>query len=302
PREPREPRAPRERAANDAREQQQVDLPLGADSTQPENGVPTEGADGAAPRSRRRRGGRRERGERRPEGAEGVAIGDVAAVEGDIEGVTAAANEAPVDLTDAQAPLALAAAEPLEEAPVFVPAAEQVTPVDIVARAEPVAAVIEETPAHVEAPAHIQAPEHVDAPEQVEVPAPAVMSVAEADAVEQISPEPVQAAPVIDIPVVVDVPVVRSAPPVTDSAESTLVRAMESIGSPPIQAAPAPVAAPADLQSSLDASGLVMVETQPGSNADQAAIEPEPVLLGRRRRQAPVIASEPMQQVETRGE
>ena len=28
----------------------------------------------------------------------------------------------------------------------------------------------------------------------------------------------------------------------------------------------------------------------------------EPVLLGRRRRQAPVIANEPMQQVETRGE
>ncbi|WP_439536142.1 Rne/Rng family ribonuclease [Methyloversatilis sp.] len=291
PREPREPRAPRERAANDAREQQQVDLPLGADSTQPENGVPTEGAEGGAPRSRRRRGGRRERGERRPEGAEAGAIGDVAAVEGDIEGVTAAANEAPVDPTEAQAPLALtAAAEPVLDAPSPVPAAVQDAPADIVARAEPVVAVIEEAPVQAEAPV------------QIEVPAPAVMTVAEADAVEQIPPEPVQAAPVVDTPVVADVPVVRVAPPVTDSAESTLVRAMESMGSSPIQVAPAPVAAPIDLQTSLDASGLVMVETQPGSGAGQAPIEPEPVLLGRRRRQAPVIASEPMQQVETRGE
>ncbi|OYW32691.1 MAG: hypothetical protein B7Z51_02805 [Methyloversatilis sp. 12-65-5] len=284
PREPREPRAPRERAANDAREQQQVDLPLGADSTQPENGVPTEGTDGAAPRSRRRRGGRRERGERRPEGAEAGAIGDVAAVEGDIEGVAAAANEAPVDLTDAQAPLALAATEPVVEASVFVPAVEKDALADVVVNVEPVEAVIEE------------------APMQTEVAAPAVMTVAEADAVEQISPEPVQAAPVIDTPIVADVPVVRPAPPVTDSAESTLVRAMESMGSSPIEVAPAPVAAPVDLQSSLDASGLVMVETQPGNSAGQAPIEPEPVLLGRRRRQATVIASEPMQQVETRGE
>ena len=204
--------------------------------------------------------------------------------------MTAAANEAPVDLTDAQAPLALAAAEPVVDAPAPAPAAVQDAPADIVASAEPVVAVIEEAPVQTEAPV------------QIEVPAPAVMTVAEADAVEQISPEPVQAAPVIDTPVVADVPVVRVAPPVTDSAESTLVRAMESMGSSPIQVAPTPVAAPVDLQTSLDASGLVMVETQPGSGAGQAPIESEPVLLGRRRRQAPVIANEPMQQVETRGE
>ncbi|HEY9192935.1 MAG TPA: Rne/Rng family ribonuclease, partial [Methyloversatilis sp.] len=62
PREPREPRAPRERAANDGREPQQADLPLNGASTQPDGTPPMEGAEGAAPRSRRRRGGRREIG------------------------------------------------------------------------------------------------------------------------------------------------------------------------------------------------------------------------------------------------
>jgi len=67
--------------------------------------------------------------------------------------------------------------------------------------------------------------------------------------------------------------------------------------------APAPVVAPAaDLQSTLADSGLVMVET----SAERAAgIEPvivEQPQLGRRRRPAPVIADEPMQQVETRNE
>ncbi|MFX5839551.1 hypothetical protein ABTE60_19785, partial [Acinetobacter baumannii] len=61
--------------------------------------------------------------------------------------------------------------------------------------------------------------------------------------------------------------------------------------------APAPVVAPAaDLQSTLADSGLVMVET----SAERAAgIEPvivEQPQLGRRRRPAPVIANEPMQQ------
>lgn len=103
-------------------------------------------------------------------------------------------------------------------------------------------------------------------------------------------------APVVDQPA-------QIAASLNDAGESTLVRAMESFGSTPQPSAPAPVVAPAaDLQSTLADSGLVMVET----SAERAAgIEPvivEQPQLGRRRRPAPVIANEPMQQVETRNE
>ncbi|MCV4939357.1 hypothetical protein OFC17_31740, partial [Escherichia coli] len=65
--------------------------------------------------------------------------------------------------------------------------------------------------------------------------------------------------------------------PQTDSSESTLVRAMESLGSF-APAAPAPVPAP-DLKSSLSSSGLVMVETS--ATASVAPVEVEQTPLGR---------------------
>ena len=224
---------------------------------------------------------------------------DVAAIEGDIEGVSVAANEAPVDLPEAQSSFALSQSElmmisePVVEVPVATVASERA---DNEVAFEPVP--VEVTAA----PVIEQVVDHA-APVQVEVPAPAVMSVAEMEATEVIrdeaQPEPAYTAPVV----------VEAAPaPLTDSSESTLVRAMESFGSAPVQQAPAPVAevpappaaAPVisavDLKSSLDASGLVLVETQSAA----PPIEVEQVQLGRRRRQAPVIPDEPMQQVETR--
>lgn len=77
---------------------------------------------------------------------------------------------------------------------------------------------------------------------------------------------------------------------------------MESLGATPQSSAQAPVVfAAADLRSTLADSGLVMVET---SAEHVARVEPvvEQPQLGRRRRPAPVIANEPMQQVETRKE
>jgi ribonuclease E len=302
PRPPREPRAPRERAANDGREQQQADLPLNAqnalvaDSTQPENPPSADGAEGTAPRSRRRRGGRRERGERRPDGAEGGAIADVAAVEGDIEGVTAAANEAPASTLESQASLPLPVSEPMAARPADAATIEPETS----------SAPVEEVPP----PAHA-------APVQREVPPPAVMPSAGAEAAEAIheaaeateaasaetaafEPASIALAPVE--PAAIEAPVAAVAPALTDSSESTLVRAMENIGAAPAApTTPAPEeSAPIDLSAPLAASGLVMVETQPGSGA-AGATEPA-VQLGRRRRQAVVIPQEPMQQVETRDE
>lgn len=228
---------------------------------------------------------------------------EVAAIEGDIEGVSAAANEAPVGLPEAQSSFALSQSElmmisePVVEAPVEAVVSE---------RADN-GAVSEPAPVEVSAAPTIEQVVDHAAPVQVEVPAPAVMSVDEMEATEVIRDE-VQPEPA---PAHVEPVVVEAAPaPLNDSSESTLVRAMASFGSTPIEQAPAPApvaevpappaAAPVisavDLKSSLDASGLVLVETQSAA----APVEVEQVQLGRRRRQAPVIPDEPMQQVETR--
>ncbi|WP_026187954.1 Rne/Rng family ribonuclease [Methyloversatilis universalis] len=297
PREPREPRAPRERAANDGREQAvaqaaQTDLPLAA-ATGADVPAPAEGEEGAAAPRRRRRGGRRERGERRPDaateglnGAEGVAE---EAVEADLT-VAAAGNEATgtgaveaaapvstpvadtpaVELPAAAAPAAAQASLPLET-----PAA--VTSVDASAA---VAAVQEEARSEQPAADHSVAATVDSAPETA--------AVTVSEAVEAVVEPAVVAA------------VVEAAPaaPQTDSSESTLVRAMESLGSF-APAAPAPIPAP-DLKSSLSDSGLVMVETSAAAGVEPVEVEQTP--LGRRRRPAAVISAEPMQQVETRGE
>ncbi len=293
----REPREPRERAANDAREQQQAqtDLPLAAATgTQPENVAPAEGGEGAAPRSRRRRGGRRERGERRPDGVEG-AVADVAAVEGDLTVTDSAANEVPAAAVEAQAALPL-------DVPVAAPIAAEPAPLADAAPVTEVAAVVEAPVAPVVSAPMVSAPAApepaVVEPVAVDAPVtePVVAEVAALPVVE-VAAEPVAApAPVVDQPA-------QIAASLNDAGESTLVRAMESFGSTPQPSAPAPVVAPAaDLQSTLADSGLVMVET----SAERAAgIEPvivEQPQLGRRRRPAPVIANEPMQQVETRNE
>ncbi len=292
PREPREPRAPRERAANDGREQAaaQTDLPL-TEATGAEVPAPAEGVEGAAAPRRRRRGGRRERGERRPDtttegltGAEGAAD---EGVEADLP-VVAAANEAAVSVAaDTVAPVAdapvaeVATAEAQASLPLDTPAA--ITPVETEAVATPVQnePQAQPTPA---ADSVVQAAETV-----------ADTVTASASAVIESAVEPAVVEPAV-------VAAEEAAPtvPQTDSSESTLVRAMESLGGfAPAAPAPAPVAAP-DLKSSLSSSGLVMVETS--ATASVVPVEVEQTPLGRRRRPVAVISNEPMQQVETRGE
>jgi len=73
-----------------------------------------------------------------------------------------------------------------------------------------------------------------------------------------------------------------------------------------MEAAPAPAPQPAparlDPKEILESAGLQMVETN-AAKVRQAAIEPEPVQLGRPRREKPLVqpaASEELVQVETR--
>ena len=253
--------------------------------------APAEGVEGAAAPRRRRRGGRRERGERRPDtttegltGAEGAAD---EGVEADLP-VVAAANEAAVSVAaDTVAPVAdapvaeIATAEAQASLPLDTPAA--ITPVETEAVATPVQnePQAQPTPA---ADSVVQAAETV-----------ADTVTASASAVIEAAVEPAVVEPAV-------VAAEEAAPtvPQTDSSESTLVRAMESLGGfAPAAPAPAPVAAP-DLKSSLSNSGLVMVETS--ATASVAPVEVEQTPLGRRRRPAAVVSNEPMQQVETRGE
>ena len=65
--------------------------------------------------------------------------------------------------------------------------------------------------------------------------------------------------------------------------------------------AKAPASAPADLSSALEGSGLVMIETRAEAvKAFQPEAPSEPVQPVRRRRnRAPVVADEPLVQVET---
>ena len=77
---------------------------------------------------------------------------------------------------------------------------------------------------------------------------------------------------------------------------------VESVPTPPSAPAPAPVrtpAAPVNTTELLQSSGLVMIETD-ASKAHRLAPEPEPVQLGRPRRERPQAVEEPLQQVETK--
>ena len=299
PREPREPRAPRERAANDGREQAvaqaaQTDLPLTAD-TGAEVPAPAEGAEGAAAPRRRRRGGRRERGERRPDaateglvGAEGVAD---AGIEGELP-VAAVVNEAAdTGAVEAAAPVDTPVADtPAVESPAAAaPAAAQASlPLETPAAVTSVDASAAVAPVQEDARSEQPATDHAVAVMVDSAPETAAVAVSEAA---QAVVEPAVAAAVVEA---------APAAPQTDSSESTLVRAMESLGGF-APAAPAPTPAP-DLKTSLSDSGMVMVETSAARVAGVEPVEVEQTPLGRRRRPAAVISAEPMQQVETRGE
>jgi ribonuclease E len=288
------------------REQQlaQTDLTLAvATGAQPENGAPAEDGEGAAPRSRRRRGGRRERGERRPDSVEG-AIADVAAVEGDLSVGASAANEAAIAARETQSALPL-------DIPAAVPVAAEPAPVIELAPAIEAAPAVEVAPViEVAAVAETPVEPLTIAPAVVEAAAVATTAVDETVANAGAVDAEVAATPVVEVavePVNVQTPAVDEpapvAAPLNDASESTLVRAMENLGAAPVHAAAAPAVAPvADLQSTLADSGLVLVETSAERAAGTESVAVEQPQLGRRRRPAPVVSSEPMQQVETRDE
>jgi ribonuclease E len=79
------------------------------------------------------------------------------------------------------------------------------------------------------------------------------------------------------------------------------VPASEPIQLQPETVAAAPSTSAADLATSLDNAGLVMIETS-GNHGHAAIHAPEPQKLGRKPRPAPVIVNEPLQMVETRNE
>jgi hypothetical protein len=68
----------------------------------------------------------------------------------------------------------------------------------------------------------------------------------------------------------------------------------------PIIVPPAPLPAPVDVKETLQQVGLVMIETSHAAPAVDSFAQAQP--LGRKPRPAPVIASEPLQMVETKHE
>ena len=91
---------------------------------------------------------------------------------------------------------------------------------------------------------------------------------------------------------------VSEAPPAIEAAAAPVVAATPAPAPDPIVVPPAPAPAPVDLGASLQQAGLVMIETS--NAAAHPTIAEEVPKLGRKPRPAQVIASEPLQIVETR--
>ncbi|MDP2825125.1 MAG: Rne/Rng family ribonuclease, partial [Sulfuritalea sp.] len=136
-------------------------------------------------------------------------------------------------------------------------------------------------------------PKPVVAVEPAPVPTPA------AEPAEAVAPT-VTTAVVVQAPV--PLPVVAPAPvPAAASIPQPVAAPVAAPVGDPIIVPPAPKPAPADISGSLHQAGLVMIETS--NAAPHPAATPEPVQpLGRKRRPAPVIASEPLQMVETKND
>ena len=265
-REPREPRPPRQ-----PREPRQP-APQAAETAQPEAIAAAVTDETAAPggeaglteqggqRGRRGRRGGR-RGERAPKEGMEQNAGEELTIAAEVTGVAAVAAEVIAQPTEAAA-----AAPVVEAAPVV---AEALPPVALSQPAvEPAAAQAEAplAPVAVAAPVEVVAPV-TEAPAPVVVEAPAVVAAPAAAPAPAVVEAPVAA--VIETPVVVE--------PVAPAA-------------PVVEAAPAK---PIDLA----AAGLTLVETR---FAPADAAPAEPVRLGRKPRQAKVIADEPLVHVETR--
>ncbi|KAB2967612.1 Rne/Rng family ribonuclease [Zoogloea sp.] len=274
-------------------------------------------------RSRRgRRGGRRNDEAGTAEGAaQGeLAIGEQAEVQAEAQAQAPAAEavvavaapaeqaEAPAQPVSISEPAVIAEAEAApaaEAAPVAAPAT---TPEPVVSSA-PAGDLIEKA---MEAISHasVETPPVVSAPTDT---APLEVAAVEAAPIEVAPLETAAAvedaaAPVAVVEVVAPVetpatqPVIEEAvAPVEASVAAPSEAAPASIEPAPTAAAPAPVApsAPIDLSASLEGSGLVLIETRRSTAQDAIAAAAPAQPLGRRRRSAPVIADEPLVQVET---
>jgi ribonuclease E len=270
-REPKETREPREaREPRQPREPKEVREPREPREPRPPRGEQAQGAVSPAPTSENggaqdgeARSGRRSRGRGRGRGR-----GE--------EGITvdAAAAAEQVAVNPVADVASDASAVPAQPVFVVAPAAVVATSVvsESIVEAAPVASPVVEAVAVVEEPVAVQAvvvvePAPTVAPEPVAAVAPAPTFVAVAEpAAELVSPVVVETVAVVETPV-----------------------------------APAPQPVVLDIPGSLQQAGLEMVETSSAAPQSAATLEP-PKPLGRKPRPAVVIASEPLQMVETKND
>jgi ribonuclease E len=138
-------------------------------------------------------------------------------------------------------------------------------------------------------PAAVAAPP-APAPWPVEAAAPAVAEAA--------APAPVEVAAPVAVEAVAPAPVVVEPAPRPAVVPEPVVVAMPPPAADPIIVSPAPQPAAVDVKESLQQVGLVMIETSHAAPAADSFAPAQP--LGRKPRPAPVIASEPLQMVETK--
>jgi ribonuclease E len=212
----------------------------------------------------------------------------------------APASQAYVAPVQAAAPVAVPAAQPTAAPSAYVAPAAPAAYVNVTSAAEPVA--------------HAAAPVTTPVTVNVAAAAPATESAtpaAAAPAAVAVTPVAVAAAPVAvavaAAPVAVAVAVAPVAASVAPATEAPVAVAPASVSvaapAPVVQAAPAPAPAAdlATLHAIVNAAGLQWIESDPARVAQPLAQQPTvSIKLGRERKPAVVISSEPLVQVETR--
>ena len=221
----------------------------------------------------------------------------------------APASQAYVAPVQAATPAAAPAAQPTTAPSAYVAPAAPAAYVNVTSAAEPVAhaaapvtspVTVNVAPA---APATESATPTAAAPVAVAPVAPvAVAPVAVAPV--SVAPVSVAAAPVAVAVAVAVAPVAESVAPATEAPVAVAPASMSvAAPAPVVQAAPAPapVADLATLHAIVNAAGLQWIESDPARVAQTLAQQPTvSVKLGRERKPAVVISSEPLVQVETR--
>jgi hypothetical protein len=131
-------------------------------------------------------------------------------------------------------------------------------------------------------------PVELAAPPAIEVAAPVV----------PVAPAPVEVIVPAATESAAPVPVVVEQAPQPAAMPEPVVATMPPAAADPIIVPPAPQAPVADVKETLQQVGLVMIETSHAAPVADMLAPTQP--LGRKPRPAPVIASEPLQMVETK--